>query len=99
MLIDDELYLLRTLRINLAARGYQVLTACTEAAGLRAAAAQHPAVVVIDIGLPDMSGVEVLTALRRWMTAPVLVVSGRTDSRDKVEALDAGARRLPDQTL
>ena len=55
--------------------------------------------VVIDIGLPDMSGVEVLTALRRWMTAPVLVVSGRTDSRDKVEALDAGARRLPDQTL
>jgi two-component system KDP operon response regulator KdpE len=91
LVIEDEPLLLRTLRINLTARGYQVVTACTGAAGLRAAAAQHPAVVVLDIGLPDMSGIEVLKALRGWMTAPVLVVSGHTNARDKVDALDAGA--------
>ncbi|MGB9222996.1 response regulator [Mycobacterium sp.] len=91
LLIDDDRNLLLTLRISLAARGYQVFTARTGAAGLRAAAARHPAVVVLDIGLPDLSGFEVLKALRGWMTAPVLVLSGRSDPRDKVEALDAGA--------
>ena len=91
LVIDDDPRLLRTLRINLSAHGYQVLTAGTGAAALRAAAAQHPAVVVLDIGLPDMSGVEVIRALRAWMTAPVLVLSARTDPRDTVEALDAGA--------
>lgn len=91
LVIEDEPLLLRTLRINLAARGYHVVTAGTGAAGLRAAAAQHPDVVVLDIGLPDMSGIEVLKALRGWMTAPVLVVSGHTNARDKVDALDAGA--------
>ena len=58
---------------------------------MRAAAAQHPAVVVLDIGPRDLSGIEVLKVLRGWMTAPVLVLSGRTEPRDKVEALDAGA--------
>jgi two-component system KDP operon response regulator KdpE len=91
LLVDDEPQLRRTLRINLAARGYQVVTACTGAAGLRAAATQHPAVVVLDIDLPGLSGVEVLKVLRGWMTAPVLVLSARTDPHDKVEALDAGA--------
>jgi two-component system, OmpR family, KDP operon response regulator KdpE len=91
LLIDDDPHLLLTLRITLAARGYQVITACTGAAGLRAAAAQDPTVVVLDIGLPDLSGFEVLRVLRGWMTAPVLVLSARTDPRDKVEALDAGA--------
>lgn len=91
LVIDDEPLLLRTLRINLVARGYHVVTAGTGVAGLRAAAAQHPAVVVLDIGLPDVSGLEVLRTLRGWMTAPVLVMSGQTNARDKVEALDAGA--------
>ncbi|MGO9510610.1 MAG: response regulator [Mycobacterium sp.] len=91
LLIDDDRNLLLTLRISLTARGYQVFTARTGAAGLRAAAARHPAVVVLDIGLPDLSGFEVLKALRGSMTAPVLVLSGRSDAHDKVEALDAGA--------
>ena len=91
LLIDDDQNLLLSLRISLVARGYQVFTARTGAAGLRAAAARHPAVVVLDIGLPDLSGLEVLKALRGSMTAPVLVLSGRSDPRDKVEALDAGA--------
>jgi two-component system, OmpR family, KDP operon response regulator KdpE len=91
LVVDDEPQLLRTLRINLSARGYQVITARTGAAALRAAAAQRPDVVVLDISLPDMSGVEVLSALRGWMTAPVLVLSARTEASDKVEAFDAGA--------
>jgi two-component system, OmpR family, KDP operon response regulator KdpE len=91
LVIDDEPLLLRTLRINLAARGYEVVTASTGADGLRAAATQHPAVVVLDIGLPDVSGIEVLRVLRGWMTSPVLILSGHTNARDKVKALDAGA--------
>jgi len=91
LVIDDEPLLLRTLRINLAAHGYQVDTAGTGAAGLRAAATQHPQVVILDIGLPDVSGIEVLKILRNWMTTPVLVLSGRTKALDKVAALDAGA--------
>ena len=91
LVIDDERQILRVLRINLSARGYEVTTAATGARGLRAAAKQHPDVVILDIGLPDMSGIEVLTALRGWMTAPVIVLSARTEVSDTVEALDAGA--------
>jgi two-component system, OmpR family, KDP operon response regulator KdpE len=91
LVIDDEVLLLRTLRINLVARGYQVVTAGTGADGLKAAAAQRPDVVIIDIGLPDVSGVEVIRILRSWMTAPVLVLSGDADAPAKVTALDAGA--------
>ena len=91
LVIDDEPQILRALRINLAARGYEVTTVTTGAAALRAAAELRPDVVVLDLGLPDMSGIEVLAGLRGWMTAPVIVLSARTDSTDKVEALDAGA--------
>ena len=66
---------------------------------LRAAAEHRPDVVVLDLGLPDMSGIEVLDGLRGWLTAPVIVLSARTDSSDKVEALDAGRRRLRHQTV
>jgi two-component system KDP operon response regulator KdpE len=79
------------LRINLSVRGYEVVTATTGAAALRAAAERRPDVVVLDLGLPDMSGIDVLAGLRGWMTAPVVVLSARTDPSQKVEALDAGA--------
>jgi two-component system KDP operon response regulator KdpE len=91
LVIDDDRQLLRALRINLSVRGYEVVTAATGSGGLRAAADQHPDVLILDLGLPDISGIEVLTGLRGWMTAPVIVLSARTDSADKVEALDAGA--------
>jgi two-component system, OmpR family, KDP operon response regulator KdpE len=91
LLIDDDRQLLRALRINLSVRGYEVVTAATGHEALRAVAEQHPQVVILDLGLPDISGIEVLTGLRGWMTAPVIVLSARTDSADKVEALDAGA--------
>jgi two-component system, OmpR family, KDP operon response regulator KdpE len=91
LVIDDEPQILRALRINLSVRGYEVHTASTGARALRVAAEHKPDVVVLDLGLPDMSGIEVLEGLRGWLTAPVIVLSARTDSSDKVEALDAGA--------
>ncbi|MDI9914496.1 response regulator [Rhodococcus sp. IEGM 1379] len=91
LVVDDEPQILRALRINLSVRGYDVVTASTGAGALRAAAERPPDVVVLDLGLPDMDGTEVLAGLRGWCTAPVIVLSARTDSADKVEALDAGA--------
>lgn len=91
LVIDDEPQILRALRINLSVRGYEVIAAATGAAALKAAAEQRPDVVVLDLGLPDMDGIEVLEGLRGWLSAPVIVLSARTDSAEKVEALDAGA--------
>lgn len=84
LVIDDEPQILRALRINLTVRGYQVITASTGAGALRAAAEHPPDVVILDLGLPDMSGIDVLGGLRGWLTAPVIVLSARTDSSDKV---------------
>lgn len=91
LVIDDEPHILRALRINLTVRGYEVITASTGAGALRAAAEHPPDVVILDLGLPDISGIDVLAGLRGWLTVPVIVLSARTDSIDKVEALDAGA--------
>jgi two-component system, OmpR family, KDP operon response regulator KdpE len=91
LVVDDEPQILRALRINLSVRGYEVTTAATGAAALRAAAETHPDVIVLDLGLPDIDGIEVIAGLRGWSTAPIVVLSARTDSADKVEALDAGA--------
>ena len=91
LVVDDEPQILRALKINLSVRGYEVITAATGAGALRAATERHPDVVILDLGLPDISGIEVLAGLRGWLTVPVIVLSARTDSADKVEALDAGA--------
>ena len=91
LVIDDEPQILRALRINLSVRGYDVHTAATGAQALHTAAAHPPDVVILDLGLPDISGIDVLAGLRGWLTAPVIVLSARTDSSDKVQALDAGA--------
>ena len=91
LLVDDEPQLLRALGINLRARSYDVATARTGAEALDAAARHRPDVVVLDLGLPDMDGVDVIHGLRAWTQAPILVLSARRDTRDKVQALDAGA--------
>jgi two-component system KDP operon response regulator KdpE len=91
LVVDDEPQILRALRINLRARKYDVDTAPDGTAALRAASHHHPDLVVLDLGLPDMEGAEVIRGLRGWTSTPIIVLSGRTDSRDKVEALDAGA--------
>ena len=91
LVVDDEPQILRALRINLRVRQYEVHTAATGAEALEVAAAHPPDLVILDLGLPDMEGVDVIAALRGWTTAPIIVLSGRADSADKVEALDAGA--------
>ncbi|MEU1728814.1 response regulator [Nonomuraea sp. NPDC005692] len=91
LVVDDEPQILRALRINLAARHYEVAVAPDGASALRQAADWHPDLVVLDLGLPDLDGVEVIQGLRGWTKVPIIVLSGRTDSTDKVDALDAGA--------
>jgi two-component system KDP operon response regulator KdpE len=91
LVVDDEPQILRALRINLLARQYRVSTASTGAEALRAAAADHPDLVVLDLGLPDMDGVDVVRSLRGWTPVPIVVLSGRMNSAAKVDALDAGA--------
>ncbi len=91
LVIDDEPQILRALRINLRVREFEVHTAGSAAQALELAAKHPPDVVILDLGLPDMDGVEVIHGLRGWTDAPIIVLSGRADSTDKVEALDAGA--------
>ncbi|WP_026931370.1 response regulator [Glycomyces tenuis] len=91
LVVDDEPQIARALRINLTAHGYEVRTAADGAGALRAAASAAPDVVVLDLGLPDMDGGEVIAGLRGWTDAPIIVLSGRAASADKIAALDAGA--------
>ena len=91
LIVDDEPAMLRALLINLRARSYDVATAPTGRAALAEAARRPPDAVILDLGLPDVDGIEVIRELRRWSRAPVIVLSGRTGSGDKIGALDAGA--------
>jgi two-component system KDP operon response regulator KdpE len=91
LVVDDEPQILRALRINLRARHYDVNIAATGAEALDVAAVHPPDLVILDLGLPDMDGVDVIGGLRGWTTVPIIVLSGRADSTDKVDALDAGA--------
>jgi two-component system KDP operon response regulator KdpE len=91
LVVDDDRQLLRALRINLSARGYEVVLAPDGAAALAAASRQPPDLVVVDLGLPDMDGVEVVEGIRGWSRAPVIVLSARHLEQSKVRALDAGA--------
>jgi two-component system KDP operon response regulator KdpE len=83
--------MLRALRINLTTRQYKVTTAPDGAAGLRAMARDRPDVVIVDLGLPDMDGTDVIRGIRGWSTVPIIVLSARDQEMQKVEALDAGA--------
>lgn len=91
LVVDDEPQILRTLRINLRARQYDVDTAADGAAALDAAFNNNPDLVVLDLGLPDMDGIDVIRRLRGRSSMPIIVLSGRAGSADKVAALDAGA--------
>jgi two-component system KDP operon response regulator KdpE len=88
---DDDPQMLGALRIILGAHGYDVTLARNGREALRAVVNAHPDLVVLDLGMPQLSGVHVIEAIRGWNTVPILVVSGRTGSADKVGALDAGA--------
>jgi two-component system KDP operon response regulator KdpE len=91
LIVEDQPELQRALRINLRARQYEVLAARTGREALSLAASQPPDAVILDLGLPDIDGTEVIVELRRWYRAPIIVLSGRTSPGDKIGALDVGA--------
>ncbi|WP_347348886.1 response regulator [Nigerium sp.] len=91
LVVDDDPQLVRALRINLAARGYDVATALSGEEALREASGQVPDLVILDLGMPGLSGMDIIAGLRGWTDVPIIVLSGRTGGSDKVEALDAGA--------
>jgi two-component system, OmpR family, KDP operon response regulator KdpE len=91
LVVDDEPQIVRALVINLKARKFEVDAAHDGASALELAAAGHPDVVLLDLGLPDLDGIEVIRGLRGWTRVPIIVLSARHSSDEKVEALDAGA--------
>jgi two-component system KDP operon response regulator KdpE len=91
LVVDDEPQILRAMRINLRARHYDVAVAADGTTALRDAAGIRPDLVVLDLGLPDIDGIDVIHGLRGWTQVPIIVLSGRTGNQDKVEALEAGA--------
>jgi two-component system KDP operon response regulator KdpE len=91
VLIEDEPQIRRFLRVTLGGQGYRLFEAATGADGLVEIASRQPDVVIVDLGLPDMDGLDVIRCLREWSTIPVIVLSARGQERDRVTALDAGA--------
>ncbi|HEX9031868.1 MAG TPA: response regulator [Streptosporangiaceae bacterium] len=91
LVIDDEEPILRALRINLAAHKYEVSTAADGRSGLAAMARDRPDVLILDLGLPDMDGTEVISGIRGWSTVPIIVLSAWGQEGQKIAALDAGA--------
>jgi two-component system KDP operon response regulator KdpE len=91
LVVDDEPQIRKALKVNLVARGYDVDLAATGEDGLARAAAAHPDLVLLDLGLPGIDGIEVVRGLRGWTTVPIIILSVRDAEADKVRALDAGA--------
>ncbi|NQX35311.1 response regulator [Herbiconiux sp. VKM Ac-2851] len=91
LIADDDPQILRALRITLGSQGYEIETAADGAEAIAAAAQSSPDLIMLDLGMPRLDGIEVIQAVRGWSAVPILVVSGRSGSADKVDALDAGA--------
>ncbi|MBI3480499.1 MAG: two-component system response regulator KdpE [Nitrosomonadales bacterium] len=91
IIIEDEAQIRRFLRTTLASEGYQVVEAETGKQGLTEAATRKPDLIILDLGLPDMDGVDVVKGIRAWSHVPIVILSARSQERDKISALDAGA--------
>ncbi|HSB70557.1 MAG TPA: response regulator [Candidatus Methylomirabilis sp.] len=91
VIIEDEPQIRRFLRASLATQGFRLVEAVTGEAGLLQAATRQPDIIVLDLGLPDMDGLDVIRRLREWTAVPIIVLSARGQERDKIGALDAGA--------
>src|SRR5574341_1683743 len=91
VLIEDEPQIRRFLRASLVSHGYRLFEGSTGAEGLTEAATRQPDVIILDLGLPDMDGLDVIRRLREWTAVPIVVLSARGQERDKIAALDAGA--------
>ncbi len=91
LIVDDELQILRLLNITLSASGYKIIEAATGKDASFMAASHHPALIVLDLGLPDMDGMDVLKSLREWFFKPIIILSARNTEEDIIHALDIGA--------
>lgn len=91
LVIEDELPIRRFLKLSLTDHGYSFREACNGKEGLEKAASERPDVIILDLGLPDMDGLEVTRQLREWSSVPIIVLSARLNEKDKVQALDMGA--------
>ncbi|HHY95232.1 MAG TPA: response regulator [Firmicutes bacterium] len=91
LIVDDEAPIRRLLKVALEAHGYEVAEACSGRAGLEQAAVWHPDLIILDLGLPDLDGLEVIKSLREWSRVPVIILSVREQEQDKIRALDGGA--------
>jgi two-component system KDP operon response regulator KdpE len=91
LIVEDEPAMLRFLRASLGSHGYRLVECVTGASGIAEAAARNPDVVLLDLGLPDIDGIEVTRRLREWSRTPIIVISARGEDEDKIRALDAGA--------
>jgi two-component system KDP operon response regulator KdpE len=91
LVIDDEPQIIRALAVNMQARGYEMVAAPNATIGNAMAVDKHPDVVIVDLGLPDHDGLTVIKSIRTWSNVPILVLSGRTDSKFKITALESGA--------
>jgi two-component system KDP operon response regulator KdpE len=91
LIIDDEIQIRRLLEISLSANGYKTIFAANGKEGLTMAATHHPSVIILDLGLPDIDGLDLLVKIREWFTKPVIVLSVRSSEEDIINALDNGA--------
>ncbi|MEE8666563.1 MAG: response regulator transcription factor [Bifidobacterium mongoliense] len=91
LIADDDPQFLKALRITLHSQGYGIVTARDGVECMRVAIAEHPDMLIVDLGMPNMDGMKVIEGIRGWTDVPILVVSGRVDTREKVRSLDAGA--------
>lgn len=91
LIIDDELQIRRLLEITLSAKGYKIIQSVNGKEGLIEAATHHPALIILDLGLPDIDGQEILTKLRGWFTKPIIILSVRNSEEEIIRALDNGA--------
>ncbi len=91
LIVDDEIQIRRLLEITLSSSGYKIIEATTGKEAQLMAASHHPALIILDLGLPDMDGMEVLNKLREWFSKPILILSVRSSERDIIHALDKGA--------
>ncbi len=91
LIIDDEIQIRRLLEISLEAQGYNILLASTAKEGIISASTHNPSLIILDLGLPDMDGLEALRILREWFSKPILILSVRNAEEDIIEALDSGA--------
>ena len=91
LVIDDEVQIRRLLEITLSSNGYKISETSTGKDGIIAAATQHPSLIILDLGLPDIDGFEILKKLREWYLKPIIILSVRNSEEDIIKALDSGA--------